>query len=98
MQSKIHRRDIFEMGMWPVINRPLEKSEEKHNKHATRTMDCHLSIMIYSLVASCLFLPYSLCTGEHRGAAVCRSVKITSLLCGGDLDLSLTLESCSRTV
>lgn len=49
------RRHIFDMGMWLVINRPVEKTGEKHNKHAARTMDCHLSFMIYSLVASCLF-------------------------------------------
>lgn len=81
------------MGMWLVINRPLEKRGEKHNKHATRTMDRHLSFMIYNLVASCLHLPYSLRTGEHSAECTCRSVKITSLLCGEDLDLSLTLAS-----
>lgn len=73
--------------MWLVINRPSEKSGEKHNKHTTRTMDCHLSFLIYSLVASCLHLPQSLC----MGGAACRSVKITLLLYGEDLDLGLTL-------
>lgn len=92
MQSKAHRRDISELGMWTVINRPLEKSVEKHNKHATRTMDCHLRFMIYSLVASCLSLPDSLCMEEHGGAAACRRVKITSLLSGRSLDLCLKLD------
>lgn len=75
-----------------VINRPLEKSVEKHNKHATRTMDCHSSLMIYDLVASCLFLLYSL----RCGAAACRSVNITSLLHRGDLQLSAVLKSSSN--
>lgn len=54
-------------------------------------MDCHLSLVIYNLVASCLHLPYSLSTGEHSGECTCQSVKITSPLCREDLDPGLTL-------
>lgn len=61
-----HRRDISDIGMWLVINRSLEKRREKHNKQATRTMDCHLSFMIYSLVASCLSPLFPLHGGTQR--------------------------------
>lgn len=82
-----------EMLLNTVINRPLEKSVEKHNKHAARTMDCHLSLMIYDLVASCLFLLYSL----RCGAAACRSVNTTSLLHWGDLSSAQQQPGCAET-
>ena len=51
-------------------------------------MECHLSSVIYGRVAPRLL--YSPSPGEHSGGAACQSVKITSPLCGIDLELGPT--------